>query len=231
MSKARMSSPHLENEIALLKQGYRFVAGLDEAGRGAWAGPVVAAAVILPLDRPNLVELLSGVNDSKLLTPEQRDHFFEVIGETALAVATGIASPALVDELNVVGATRYAMEQALAGLKPGPDCLLLDHLDLPAVALPQQAFPKADTLSLSVAAASVMAKVTRDRLMVRYNDTYPDYAFDLHKGYGTPQHQMALTRYGPCPLHRMSYAPLKILIEMKNRASNISPETGPSPEK
>jgi len=191
------------------------VAGVDEAGRGPLAGPVVAAAVILPLDCPNLAETLTGVNDSKLLSPERRDYYFVLIRETALAVSFGMASPALVDELNVVGATRYAMQQALLGLRPAPDYLLLDHLRLPAVALPQQAFPKADTLSLSVAAASVIAKVTRDRLMVQFNDEYPGYAFDRHKGYGTPQHRTALAKHGPCRLHRMSYAPLKILIEMK----------------
>ena len=215
MSKTANSTPHLENEIALLQQGYRFVAGVDEAGRGAWAGPVVAAAVILPLECPNPATTFSGVNDSKLLSPERREHFFDLIRDTALAVSIGLAPPGLVDELNVVGATRYAMRQALLGLRPAPDYLLLDHLRLPAVALPQQAFPKADTLSLSVAAASVIAKVTRDRLMVQFNDEYPGYAFDRHKGYGTPHHRTALAKHGPCRLHRMSYAPLKILIEMK----------------
>lgn len=215
MSKAANSTPHLENEIALLQQGYRFVAGVDEAGRGAWAGPVVAAAVILPLDRPNLAKTLSGVNDSKLLSPERREHLFDLIQDTALAVSIGLASPELVDELNVVGATRYAMQQALVGLSPGPDYLLLDYLRLPGIALPQRAFPKADTLSLSVAAASVIAKVSRDRLMVQVNEQYPGYAFDRHKGYGTPQHRTALAKHGPCPLHRMSYSPLKTLVEMK----------------
>jgi ribonuclease HII len=207
-------SPHLENEIALLRQGYRFVAGLDEAGRGAWAGPVVAAAVILPLDQPRLADKLVGVDDSKRLSPRQRAYLFDLIQETALAVAIGLASSALVDELNVVEATRYAMQQALAELNPAPDCLLLDHLRLPAVTLPQQAFPKADSLSLTVAAASIIAKVSRDRLMVEFEREYPGYAFERHKGYGTAGHRAALTRLGPCALHRMSYAPLKILVEI-----------------
>lgn len=201
--------PNLQNELALLRQGYRFIAGLDEAGRGAWAGPVVAAAVILPLDRPNLTAALAGLNDSKKLTPKRREYFFELISKTALGISVGQAPAALVDEINVIGATRYAMQQALLKLKPGPDYLLLDHLPLPALKLPQQAFPKADSISLSVAAASVIAKVTRDRLMVQFDGQYPGYAFGRHKGYGTPAHRLALARCGPCALHRMSYEPLK----------------------
>ena len=206
--------PTLDKEIALLAQGYRFVAGLDEAGRGAWAGPVVAAAVILPLDRSDLAEILAGLDDSKKLSPLRRDDFFELIQRAALAVSVGIAPAALVDERNVVGATRWAMEQALTGLELTPDFLLLDHLKLPAVDLPQEAFPKADSISLSVAAASIIAKVTRDRLMVEYSTRYPGYAFDRHKGYGTPLHRAALAEFGPCPLHRLSYEPLKLLKQI-----------------
>jgi ribonuclease HII len=216
------SWPTLEKEIALLKQGYRFVAGLDEAGRGAWAGPVVAAAVILPLDRPDLPQTLAGLHDSKKLTPQQRDKFFDLIGQTALTVSVGEAPAALLDEINVIGATRYAMEQALLELNPGPDYLLLDHLKLPAVALPQEAFPKADGISLTVAAASVIAKVTRDRLMVQFNYEYPGYAFDLHKGYGTQTHRACLTRLGPCPLHRLSYEPVKAIKEFGPKSFQLN---------
>jgi ribonuclease HII len=201
----------LQKEIALLEQGYRFIAGLDEAGRGAWAGPVVAAAVILPLKRRDLAERLAGVRDSKMLTPGQREALFEVIQQTVLAVAVGMASAEMVDQLNVVGATRYAMNQALAQLTIPPDYLLLDHLRLPNLQIPQDAFPKADVTSLTVAAASIIAKVTRDRLMVDYHQRYPNYAFDQHKGYGTKAHQAALAKCGPCPLHRLSYEPLKLL--------------------
>ncbi len=201
--------PNLKKEIALLKQGYFFIAGLDEAGRGAWAGPVVAAAVILPLDNPNLAHILSGLRDSKKLTPRKREHLFEVIQTIAAAFAVGVAPAPMVDEINVIGATRYAMRQAIEELSVAPDFLLLDHLKLPAVNLPQDAFPKADNSSLTVAAASVIAKVTRDRLMVGFNQTYPVYAFDRHKGYGTKAHRAALAKYGPCPIHRMSYEPLK----------------------
>jgi ribonuclease HII len=204
--------PDLKKEIALLEQGYRFVAGLDEAGRGAWAGPVVAAAVIFPLDHPELIKALIGLNDSKKLSAKQREHFFALIHELALTVAVGQAPPALVDDINVVEATRYAMQQALIKLNPNPDYLLLDHLALPAVDLPQQSFPKADSISLTVAAASVIAKVSRDRLMVQLNKQHPAYAFDRHKGYGTHTHRTALTRYGPCPQHRMSYKPLQAFI-------------------
>ncbi len=200
--------PNLQKEIALQQQGYRFIAGLDEAGRGAWAGPVAAAAVILPLHRPDLAEVLTGLDDSKKLSPIEREHFFELIQETALAVGVGLAPAGMIDEVNVVGATRYAMQQALARLTVTPDYLLLDYLRLPAVALPQDAFPKADAISLTVAAASVVAKVTRDRLMVQFSQEYPGYTFDRHKGYGTPAHRAALAEHGPCSLHRMSFRPI-----------------------
>lgn len=209
ISPARNSSPHLQKEIALLKQGYRFIAGLDEAGRGAWAGPVIAAAVILPVDTPAVRQALTGLRDSKLLSPGQREQLLEAIQNTAMAIGVGAASPRQVDKLNVVGATRRAMQQALANLKITPDYLLLDHLKLPEIELPQDSFPKADNISLTVAAASVVAKVTRDRMMIAFSQTYPAYAFNRHKGYGTPAHRAALAKHGPCPLHRMSFAPLK----------------------
>jgi ribonuclease HII len=200
--------PHLHKEIALLQQGYHFVAGLDEAGRGAWAGPVVAAAVILPLDRPDLSHLLTGLRDSKKLTPQVRARLFDVIRQTAVAVSVGLASAAQVDALNVVGATRQAMQQAVQDLPQPPAFLLIDHLRLPQLDIPQDAFAKADDISLTVAAASVIAKVTRDRLMVELHQLYPVYGFDLHKGYGTRRHQTALAEYGPCPIHRLSYQPV-----------------------
>jgi ribonuclease HII len=202
--------PNLHKEMALQQQGFRFVAGLDEAGRGAWAGPVVAAAVVLPLQQPDLAEVLTGLDDSKKLSPNQREHFFEVIHKLALAMSVGVAPAELVDEINVLEATRRAMQQALANLSVPPDYLLLDHVRLHAVNLPQDAFPRADQISLTVTAASVVAKVTRDRLMVRYNQEYPGYAFDRHKGYGTEVHRAALTEHGPCALHRMSFRPLLI---------------------
>ena len=205
--------PHLQKEIALLEQGYRFIAGLDEAGRGAWAGPVVAAAVILPVDRPGLIDRLNGLNDSKKLTPQKRNVFFDLIQEEALTVSVGLGSPELVDHINVLQATRHAMEEALDKLQVIPNYLLLDHLKLPAVDLPQDSFPKADSISLTVSAASVIAKVTRDRLMVELSQQYPGYGFERHKGYGTRIHREALQELGPCPIHRMSYRPILLLAE------------------
>lgn len=208
-----LQKPHLQKEIALLEQGYRFIAGFDEAGRGAWAGPVVAAAVILPVDRPGLVDTLKGLNDSKKLTPKKRDEFFDIIHQTALAIAVGMGSSQLVDDINVVQATRMAMQEALEALPIAPDYLLLDYLKLPAVELPQDSFPKAESISLTVAAASVVAKVTRDRLMIELSHQYSDYGFERHKGYGTRIHQEALQKLGPCPVHRMSYRPIQILAD------------------
>jgi ribonuclease HII len=201
--------PHLQKEIALLEQGYRFVAGLDEAGRGAWAGPVVAAAVILPLEEPDLQDRLAELKDSKQLSPARREQLFAQIHATAQAVGVGLATAAQVDTLNVVGATRFAMRQALTSLVINPNALLLDHIRLPQINILQDAFPKADNISLSVAAASVIAKVTRDRLMVDLHEEYPHYGFDRHKGYGTRQHRQALQTFGPVSIHRMSFGPLR----------------------
>lgn len=206
-----MDFPHLQKEIALLKQGFCFIAGLDEAGRGAWAGPVVAAAVVLPLNCSTLPDTLNGLRDSKKLTPTQREQFFALIQTVAVDAAVGIAPAAVVDEINVVEATRQAMQQAISQLKKLPDYLLLDHLTLPDVSILQDSFPKADNISLTVAAASVIAKVTRDRMMTEYHHIYPAYSFDRHKGYGTQVHRLALQQTGPCPLHRMSYQPLRLL--------------------
>jgi ribonuclease HII len=202
------SYPHLEKENALLSQGIRFVAGLDEAGRGAWAGPVVAAAVILPLSQPDLQKMLAGLRDSKMLTVNHRLLLYEVIQDIALQIAVGTASAAEVDQVNVVGATRLAMERALNCLRVIPEHLLIDHVKLPAVAIPQSCFPKADNISLSVAAASVIAKVTRDRWMIELHKEHPAYAFDRHKGYGTSMHRAALVQHGPCPQHRLTFEPV-----------------------
>ena len=135
--------PHFQNELALQQQGYRFIAGLDEAGRGAWAGPVIAAAVILPAGSSDLETTLCGVQDSKKLTPNRRQHLFDIVTETALAVGIGSAPPGMIDEVNVIGATRYAMQQAVENLSLKPDFLLIDHLKLPEINIPQHAFAKA----------------------------------------------------------------------------------------
>ena len=200
--------PHLEKENALISQGIRFVAGLDEAGRGAWAGPVVAAAVILPLSEPDLQQTLSGLRDSKMLTSNRRLLLYEIIQDIAMQIAVGSTSAVEVDRLNVVGATRLAMERALNCLRVTPEHLLVDHIKLPGVKIPQSCFPKADNISLSVAAASVIAKVTRDRWMVDLHKKHPAYAFDQHKGYGTSMHKAALAQYGPCSQHRFTFEPV-----------------------
>src|SRR5689334_9115541 len=173
-------SPTLVEEMALFTQGYSFIAGLDEAGRGCLAGPVVAAAVILPLNEETPVRF-AGVNDSKQLTPQARERLYDTIQQYALAVGVGIGSVELIDERNILQATKYAMRCALEQLSPTPQALLLDALTLPGIALPQRALVKGDSRSFSIAAASIIAKVTRDRLMLNLHKDYPNYGFDQHK--------------------------------------------------
>ncbi|MBN1810881.1 MAG: ribonuclease HII [Anaerolineae bacterium] len=203
--------PDLSEEHALFAAGYPHVAGLDEAGRGAWAGPVCAAAVVLPLDRPHLTESLEGVRDSKLLSPARREALLPVIEDVAVGVGVGWANPAEIDGLGIALATRQAMLRALFGLNGQVSALLIDYVRLPESALHQRALPKADVHCLSVAAASVVAKVNRDRLMVKLDADFPGYGFAQHKGYGTRQHREALARLGPSPAHRMSWQPLRAL--------------------
>lgn len=205
--------PDLSEERALLAAGHGRVAGLDEAGRGAWAGPVCAAAVVLPLDRPDLADLLSGVRDSKLLSPARREELLPVIEGVAEAVSVGWANPARVDEMGIAAATRLAMARAVSRLDGRVSALLIDYVRLPEIDLLQRALPKADARCLSVAAASIVAKVTRDRLMVALDGALPGYGFARHKGYGTRQHREALGRLGPSPIHRMSWRPMQALCE------------------
>jgi ribonuclease HII len=203
--------PTLEEERLLLRAGYKTIAGLDEAGRGAWAGPVAAAAVILPLDDPDLTTKLRGVRDSKLCTPRQRDVLYERIIEVAVAWATALVPAARIDEIGIVPATRQAMQTAIAALvklSHPPDALLIDALSLPDLALAQRSLSKGDLKSLTIAAASILAKVTRDRKMIVLDELYPDYGFARNKGYGTPQHQKALVTAGPLGLHRWTFAPV-----------------------
>lgn len=201
--------PDLAFEHGLQDRGLRLIAGLDEAGRGAWAGPVVAAAVILPLDRPSLIRALDGVTDSKQLSPSRREALFERIQALALAIGVGDAGPSEVDQDGLIPATRAAMARALAALTIQPHALLLDYVTLPAVALPQTSLVKGDLRSLSIAAASIVAKVHRDRAMAALDGQYPGYCFSGHKGYGTPAHRVALGRLGPSEVHRKSYAPIR----------------------
>ena len=213
----KKSVPTLLEEMALFEQGYCFVAGLDEAGRGCLAGPVVAAAVILPLSAPDadssdIMTRLVGVNDSKQLTGAMRERLYDVIMQHALSVSVGIGSVEVIDERNILQATKHAMRLALKQLSPVPQALLLDALLLPDISLPQRSIIKGDAHCLSIAAASIIAKVTRDRLMVQLHARHPEYGFDQHKGYGTPAHMAALHQYGATPHHRRSFAPVRELF-------------------
>jgi ribonuclease HII len=206
--------PHLDYETTLWARGYRCVAGLDEAGRGAWAGPVVAAAVVLPANEAGSLDRLAGVCDSKLLTAKRREALLERILAHALAVGVGAVPSAEIDAQGIVPATRKAMALALQALSPTADCLLIDYLTLPEMPLPQQGLPKGDALVLSIAAASIVAKVSRDRMMADLEALYPGYGFARHKGYGTAEHRAALAMLGPCAIHRRSFAPLRDLATM-----------------
>ena len=207
MTSRTKPTPTLEFEEALWKQGFLKAAGIDEAGRGAWAGPVSAGAVILPAD-PTVLERLNGVRDSKLMTPEEREQMFDVIISNAAAWAVGEASNEEIDRLGILNATKTAMKRAVNGLGMVPDHLLIDYVRLHDVSIPQIGIAHGDMVSLSIAAASVMAKVTRDREMEVLAEKYPAYGFEKHKGYGTKQHQDALARFGPAPIHRMSFKPI-----------------------
>ena len=209
----RRRYPNLDKERRLLRSGFLRVAGLDEAGRGAWAGPLSAAAVILPLRLPTLRTELAGVRDSKLMTPLQRKAAAVRIRSIAIAWSVGSASAEEVDLLGPLQATRLAMLRAIQELPTDPDHLLIDFLILPGSPLPQTAVTHGDLLCLSIAAASVLAKTWRDEQMVALERVFRGYGFARHKGYGTRQHADALVRLGPCPEHRRSYAPLRRLSE------------------
>lgn len=199
--------PTEEFEQEARRCGYRRIAGVDEAGRGPLAGPVVAAAVILP-GRCRL----AGIDDSKQLSACERERLYAAILERAVGVGVGSAAPQEIDQVNILEATRLAMGRAVAAISPAPDFLLIDAVSLPHLDLPVRSIIKGDALSLSIAAASIVAKVTRDRLMAEYHQLYPHYNFLSHKGYGTEEHLACLSRYGPCPIHRLTFAPVVEVI-------------------
>lgn len=210
MQTAYMSS--FEFELPLWRSGIARVAGVDEAGRGPLAGPVVAAAAILPARwaETGLPAELAGLNDSKQLTETQRERFFEFLtGAAGIEFAIAAVEAAVIDEINILQATHRAMNEALGRLSPPPPHALVDGRPVKSLRVPQTAIVKGDARSFSIAAASVLAKVTRDRRMLEYHAQFPAYGFAEHKGYGTAKHLAAIAKHGACPIHRRSFAPLK----------------------
>ncbi|HIA13466.1 MAG TPA: ribonuclease HII [Nitrospirales bacterium] len=190
-------------ETEAYTRGFRCIAGIDEAGRGPLAGPVVAAAVILSRQKA-----FPGLKDSKCLSPAKREQLFVQISHSARDVSVGYADAAEIDAIGILPATHNAMRRAVCGLTFKPDCLLIDAVTLPDVHMVQRAIVKGDSLSRSIAAASVVAKVTRDRVMGELHDRYPQYNFRAHKGYGTAEHLRLLDRFGPCDAHRKCFRPI-----------------------
>ncbi len=187
-------------EVASRQSGYRQIAGIDEAGRGALAGPVIAAAVILPFNCE-----IDGLNDSKQLSAKQRNQLSGEIYRTAVSIGIGSIDNHGIDRLNILNATLLAMQEAVEKLASQPDYLLVDGLYLPQVDIPGEAIPKGDSQSYSIAAASIIAKTTRDRLMIELDRTYPTYGFPKHKGYPTSQHRQAIAKFGASDIHRHTF--------------------------
>jgi len=185
-------------------KGHQIVAGIDEAGRGPLAGPVISAAVILP----DGIEL-PGIDDSKKLTPASRHRLYDSLYGVARAIGIGVVDAAEIDRANILQATLRSMVMAVANLRPQPDYLLIDGIFTLDVDLPQQAIKKGDSLSISIAAASIVAKVTRDRIMTQVDDLFPEFGFSRHKGYPTKTHREAIARYGCCPIHRRTFRGVK----------------------
>ena len=196
----------LNFERVLWKSGVRAIAGVDEAGTGPLAGPVVAAAVVFP---PGIA--IAGMNDSKQVDAEARNELEKVIRRAASAVAIGMAEVGEIDDINIYQAALRAMRRAVEALPSAPDHLLIDARTIPGVAIPQNAFSKGDGINFSIAAASIIAKTHRDRLMEELEQKYPGYGFTRHKGYGTPEHQEAIRRLGPSPVHRLSFGLIREL--------------------
>jgi ribonuclease HII len=210
---ARASKPpDFRFESDLLQRGFTRIAGVDEAGRGPLAGPVVAAAVVFPADwiLRGLPETLQGIHDSKQLSAGTREVLYaRLMSRPEICIGIGRVDAPLIDQINILQATHRAMNLALAQMSPPPRHVLVDGLRVKSLAFPQTAIVSGDALSFSIAAASILAKVTRDRLMAEFDREYPGYGFSAHKGYGTPEHLAALNERGPCPIHRFSFAPLR----------------------
>ncbi len=187
-------------ERKAISDGFNIIAGIDEAGRGALCGPVVAASVIFPHEL-----IIPGVKDSKLLTSKQRNSLFFRVSEQAMAIGIGIAHPIEIDQINILQATKLAMKRAIERLGIVPELLLIDAVHLENFPTPQQSIIRGDQLSHSIASASIVAKVIRDRIMDIWSNRFPEYGLNKHKGYGTVYHLQALQRFGPCPLHRKTF--------------------------
>lgn len=194
-------------ERAARQQGFKIIAGADEAGRGPLAGPVSVAAVILPEKF-----FLPGLNDSKKLSPKKRELLYGEIMEQAICVRQVFVEAEVIDRINILQATIQGMREAIAALQPQPEHILIDALQLKGLPISQEAIIKGDAKSASIAAASVIAKVARDRLMDEYDKIYPQYGFAKHKGYGTAEHVAAIKKYGPCPIHRLTFEPIKGMV-------------------
>lgn len=208
--KALSQFPNLDEEDKLKAQGYEFIAGIDEVGRGALAGPVVAGAVILP-NTANL-PWFGLVRDSKELNSGKRESLFESINKEAIAVGIGVVPSQVIDAVNILKATRLAMMQAVEKLSKKPNFLLIDRIGLSQCPIPQRGITRGDKVCLSIACASIMAKVTRDRMMEEFDEVYPGYGFARHKGYGTGSHLSSLQKLGPSPIHRLYFAPVRKII-------------------
>ena len=204
LDRARHEKERIEwlkrNEYALLERGYTAVGGIDEAGRGPLAGPVYAAVVIFDKD-----VFIDGINDSKKISEKKRELLFEEIREKAVDYSIGFADHSEIDSYNILNATKLAIKRAVEGLNVKPDYLLIDALKLPEVDVPQRSIIQGDANSISIAAASILAKVSRDRVMLEYHKKYPEYGFEKHKGYGTKEHYEAIQKHGITDIHRMSF--------------------------
>ena len=209
--------PNFDEEDKLRAQGYQIIAGIDEVGRGALAGPVVASAVILP--RPAILPWFGLVRDSKELDSRKRRSLFDLISKEAIAVGIGIVPPQVIDSINILKATRLAMMQAVEKLPRQPNFLLIDRVTLSQCPIPQRGITRGDKSCLSIACASIIAKVTRDRMMEKLDIMYPGYGFAQHKGYGTRKHISCLRKLGPSPIHRLYFAPVRSVIASQNPPS------------
>jgi ribonuclease HII len=225
--RAPSQFPNLDHENELKSQGYELIAGIDEVGRGALAGPVVASAVILP--HPTNLPWFGLVRDSKELTSRKRESLFDLINKESVAVGIGIVPSQVIDSINILKATKLAMMQAVGKLPKQPHFLIIDRVTLSQCPIPQRGITRGDKLCLSIACASIVAKVTRDRMMVEFDQIYPGYGFAQHKGYGTGIHISCLQKLGPSPIHRLYFAPVRTVIASQSSGPLASCHSDPLP--